>query len=506
MTCWRSRHRARLLLIGLAAAVPVACASEVTSPATASVTATSLANTTEPATTSAAHTTTTTTPRVDAHFEPACHDQVNERDPAGASDDPAFETLTVVGDHPALDIGLPTAVSGDNAATGAPIAGAVRIPGGLLVTIAAPSTGWFPGGMVAAVDLDGVVRWVRCIRDGLTGPVVAPLEANPDRVLLGTSRSDGGTISYSWDVVSLADGNTLGSLDDLVADARLRDAAASNRQLILAERGVAVFAPQSDHVFDVSVDGLLRVDLDTWTLSTTTVPPEFDGHPAGELQLALGTDGSLLRMGHLLDSQLRVPQSVEVNGTWNTDENLRRSVWGPVVDAWYDGPPRLASWDATGVVRWSSDIRFPGREGFMYGRSGDVEVAVSCGPADDVSPCPDERLVGVDAETGGELWSLPGWRIVGPMNDGIAYVTDSVDVMVGEQPTGWFILDTQTGRLADGPSWSGLETFRTGCCGEYDYQHTAVLGGILVAVSGQTMRVWFPATLTPATTTTVTLV
>ncbi len=223
------------------------------------------------------------------------------------------------------------------------------------------------------------------------------------------------------------------------------------------------------------------------------------------LQLALGTDGSLLRMGQLLDSHLQVPQSVEVDGTWSTDENLRRSVWGPVVEISYGDRLGLASWDATGDVLWSSDIRFPSREGFMYGRSGDVEVAVSCGPVDDVSPCPDERVVGVDADTGRELWSLPGWRIVGPMADGIAYVTDTVDVMAGEQPTGWFVLDTRTGRVADAPSWSALDTFRTGCCGEYDYQHTSHLGGILVAVSGSTMRVWLPASLTPPTVATVTL-
>ena len=100
---------------------------------------------------------------------------------------------------------------------------------------------------------------------------------------------------------------------------------------------------------------------------------------------------------------------------------------------------------------------------------------------------------------------MPGWRIVGPLGDGIAYVTETVDVMAGEQPSSWFVLDTDTGRLADAPSFSGLDAFRTGCCGEYDYQHTDTLGGIVVAVSGQSMRVWFPAALTPTAATTVTL-
>ena len=375
----RFRHGVGPWAIGLAVGLLVGCASDGGSPSTAvevsapppvtttggtvapSTTTDSVSGTSETPTSTLSPTTTTT--EVAGAFEPACHDAVGERVGAVPSDDPALDTLSIVGDHPALKIELPAVVRASDGPTEPPIAGAARIPGGLLVTVASPSSGWFPGGFVAAVDLDGVVRWVRCVSDGLAGPVVAPLDTEPDRVLLGAWRSDGPTLSYSWDVVSLADGATLGSLDDLVADAGLVGAAASNRQLILAERGVAVFAPAYDHVLDVSTDGLLRLDLATWAVSTTTVPPEFDGHPTGELQIALGSDGSLLRMGQLVDSHLRVPQSVEVDGTWSTDETLRRSVWGPVVDAWYDGWPRLASWDATGSVRWVSDVQFPAARG-----------------------------------------------------------------------------------------------------------------------------------------------
>ena len=495
-------------MVCLAVTLVAACASDGRSTSTGVPESTSSIETTSSVATTTSPTTLapTTTMSSDPHFEPSCHDQSTERDPEGPGDDPALESLGVVGDHPVLEVQLPTAISGTEMPAEDPIAGAVRIPRGLLVTVGAPSSGWFPGGAVAAVDLDGAVRWVRCLNDGLTAALVAPLDQQPDRMLMGTSKFADDATTYSWQVMSLTNGDTLGSLDDLVAESGLTDAAASNRQLILSERGVVVFAPPPDHVVDVSTDGLLRLDLATWALSTTTFPPEFDGHQAGELELGLGTDGSLLRMGRLLDSQLRVPQSVEVAGEWRTDERLRRSVWGPVVDAWY-GPDGvlLASWDATGTVRWSSEVRFPGREGFMYARSGDVVVSVSCGPSDGNVACPDERLVGLDADTGRELWALPGWRIVGPMADGIAYVTDSADLMANERPSAWFVLDTETGRLADAPSWPGVDAFRSGCCGEYDYLHTDALGGILVAVSGRTMRVWFPAALTPAATTTVTI-
>ncbi|MGD9997663.1 MAG: hypothetical protein AB7L17_14040 [Ilumatobacteraceae bacterium] len=521
----RCRRGFRVSAIALVAVLVAACASESASPSASEVastiestsvastspasTTTSVVDTTAAPTTSEFPATTTTIiPGSGGRFDPACHGQAYDRDSPRPSDDPRLDTLAVVGDHPALEIELPRAMSGGGEPGQPPIAVAVRIPGGLLVNVRSPDTGWFPGGFVAAVDLDGEVRWVRCTADALAGPIVAPLETEPDRGLVGTWRWNDETKSwaYSWDVVSLADGITIESFDDFVAAAGAKGAAAANRSPMLVERGVAVFGSETGHVLDANVDGLLRLDLATWRVTTTTVPPEFDGHPAGELELALGTDGSLLRMGRLLDSNLRVPQSVEVNGEWLTDEALRRSVWGPVVEMSYgaDGV-RLRSWDATGVVRWSSDIRLPNREGFLYGRDGEMVMAVACGPPDEPGFCTDERLVGLDAQTGRELWSVPGWRVVGPMAGGIAYVTDSADLMSGEDPTGWFVLDTRTGRLAESPSWPGVDTFRTGCCGESDYLHAGAHGGIVVAVSAQTMRVWFPADLTPATTTRVTL-
>jgi hypothetical protein len=512
----------RWIAVALTAVALASCASESDTTPAASVatvgsstaeTATSPAPSSTTADTDAPDTTgvspassTTVVSEPTGRYEPACRDRATASVAGAVADDPALDTLAVVGERPAIEIGLPLAVSDGDTAAGAPIASAMRIPGGLLVTVTSPS---FPGGMLAAVELDGVVRWVRCVDDYFPVPVIAPSTTSPDRALSGTSSFDTAAQEWrqTWQVLSLADGSTVATLDDLVADTGLSGAAASNRRLVLAEHGVAVFAPDDGHVLDAEVDGLLRVDLTTWTLSTTTVPPEFDGHPAGELQLALGTDGSLLRMGQVVPSGLRVPQSVEADGTWSTDESLRGSVWGPTVDVtWGSATPQIAAWDASGALLWSSDAGLPMREGFVTARSGDVQVTVACGEFDGTSPCPDERLVGLDVDTGRELWSLPGWRIVGPVADGIAYVTDSADVASGAQPTGWYVLDTTTGRVAEAPQWPGVDTFRTGCCGEGDTQHVGALGGIVVAVSGQVMRVWFPAALTPLDTTRVDLV
>lgn len=522
VTPQRSPRRVRLLAVGLCAVWLVACASNGGDATTGAISAaTSSSGITEPTATAPVATaapsttrpsgapTTTADQGPTGHYEPACHDQATEREPAGPADDPALDTLGAVGDHPALEIALPVAVADADGTMSPPTAGEARIPGGLLVTVAGPSTNWFPGGMVAAVDLDGVVRWVRCTTDSLAGAVIAPLDTHPDRMLLGTSRWNAQLEVWtsSWDVVSLADGSTLDSIDGMVDAAGVADdRGASNRTLVLSQDGVAVFAPDSAHVIDTDIDGLLRVDLDTWTVSTTTLPPEFDGHPAGELQLGLGTDGSLLRMGQLVGPGVGVPQSVEVDGAWVTDEALRRAVWGPTVGYTFgDSGARVASWDAIGSVRWTSESSLPSREGFSFSAQDDVVVYVACDELDGTSPCPDERLVGLDPDTGRERWSLPGWRIVGPVGDGVAYVTDSVDVMAGEQPSGWYVLDTTTGEVADTPTWPGVDTFLSECCGGYDYQHTDTLGGIVVVVSGQVMRVWFPAALTPPAPTQVAL-
>lgn len=522
VTPQRSSRRGRLPAIGVALVVLAACASDgddTAAPSTSSATTAPAADTmhtppdtTEQTTTTVAPATTAARPTTtvaagpSGHYEPACHDRVTERESAGPGDDPALDVLGVVGDHPALEIELPVAVSDGDTGAGAPYGSAGRIPGGFLVTV---SSSYFPGGLVAAVDLDGVVRWVRCVDGYFPGPVVAPLDTVPNRALFATAAFDAAAQEWrqTWVVLSLADGSTVATLDDLVADAGIDGAAAANRRLLVADDGLAVFGPEDGHVIDAAADGLLRLDLTTWAWSTTTVPSEFDGHPSGELQLELGTDGRLLRMGQQLDTEVRVPQSVEVDGVWVTDEALRRSVWGPTVGYLFaDRGARVASWDASGAIRWTSDFVLPGREGFAFTEADGVVLSVACGPYDGTSPCPDERLVGLDADSGRELWSLPGWRIVGPVGDGVAYVTDSVDVMAGEQPTGWHVLDTTTGEMADTPTWPGVDTFRSGCCGEGDYQHAGALDGMIVAVSGQVMGVWFPAELTPATTTSVTLV
>ncbi len=118
-----------------------------------------------------------------------------------------------------------------------------------------------PGGMVAAVDLDGVVRWVRCVDGYFPGPVVAPLDSDPDRVLFATSAFDTAAQEWrqTWQVLSLADGSTVTTLDELVADAGLDGAATANRRLLLAEDETVVFGPEHGHVIDAATDGDLSV-------------------------------------------------------------------------------------------------------------------------------------------------------------------------------------------------------------------------------------------------------
>jgi hypothetical protein len=339
--------------------------------------------------------------------------------------------------------------------------------------------------------------------------VVAPLDSDPDRVLFATSAFDTAAQEWrqTWQVLSLADGNTVTTLDELVADAGLDGAATANRRLLLAEDETVVFGPEHGHVIDTATDGLLRLDLTTWTVvDHDTFHPSSTGTRRASCSSGSAATAACCAWASSSARAWAMPQSVEVDGVWVTDEALRRSVWGPTVGYTFgDSGARVASWDAIGSVRWTSESSLPSREGFSFSAQDDVVVYVACDELDGTSPCPDERLVGLDPDTGRERWSLPGWRIVGPVGDGVAYVTDSVDVMAGEQPSGWYVLDTTTGEVADTPTWPGVDTFLSECCGGYDYQHTDTLGGIVVVVSGQVMRVWFPAALTPPAPTQVAL-
>jgi hypothetical protein len=110
-------------------------------------------------------------------------------------------------------------------------------------------------------------------------------------------------------------------------------------------------------------------------------------------------------------------------------------------------------------------------------------------------------LAAVDVRTGKDRWQLSGWVAIGPTGNGVALVelgTMKADGTLTEGP--WQMIDVATGKQLDGQQWdSAVHSFGTGCCGESEYRHTSADGGVVVAVNGVDVNVWFPKGLSTPT-------
>ncbi len=130
-------------------------------------------------------------------FDPTCAER-----PAAATEPPVLEEVALdalgpLGTAPNIVIDLPAALTA--AGAGDAMASVLRVPGGVLVTA---RRGELDGeSMVARIDADGTVRWVRCFAD--TAFV---------RGLSGAPLADGVAIQFAdvgpaWQELSLVDGS-----------------------------------------------------------------------------------------------------------------------------------------------------------------------------------------------------------------------------------------------------------------------------------------------------------
>lgn len=161
---------------------------------------------------------TTTAPTAPPVFDPECHESVRATPATIDPTDGMRETFGPLDPEPGFTITLPRVWDGDGEPS-QPLPGAFRIPGGVLVTASTSDEPTFPpparAGMVAAIDFDGEVRWVRCFDQIVQIRQLTPFDEQPTElaVVLG-SGSDDGPIDYQARVLSLADGS-LGATTDV---------------------------------------------------------------------------------------------------------------------------------------------------------------------------------------------------------------------------------------------------------------------------------------------------
>ncbi|HEX2784848.1 MAG TPA: hypothetical protein VHN36_14790 [Ilumatobacteraceae bacterium] len=373
----------------------------------------------------------------------------------------------------------------------------VRIPGGVLLSVSASSNGYFPGSILAAIDDDGVARWVRCVADVVTQMYVAPASMSPTTAIVVVDVDQGGDPPLAeYRLVSLVDGSPMGTLAEHLADQGI-DAAPDLRAyspLATTETKLLLGLPDGT-IIDVNRDHLLLVDIPSLTAELLPFP-EFSN----------GTD--MFYNGFRLDADAN-PYLVGSEG--GKDIVLRAYHGG----AWSDGPSTLppsstitvdfeltptpgrasvlVATNAQGTELWRRDD-FVSRnaEGFRIAPSGDITVALGCtGTLDEQNDCSKPALAGIRTSNGKTVWMLDGWRGVSAVGDGYALITD-FDMVKPETDGGWIVIDTATGRPVEGQHWADPGTFLQECCGGSEFFSVWRLGGILVAVAERHVAIYYP--------------
>jgi hypothetical protein len=481
--------------------------TEPSSTAPVTTVAPTTAPTTVPPTTASptttAPSTSTTVPSLAAGFVPYCRESSSTPATGGdpTPDDPSMSTLGPIGATPSLHITLPKGRATTGADLADPSVGTRKIPGGVLLSIGPSSMGGFTASILTAVNDDGTVRWVRCFdRDQVF--YVAPTSSSPRVVLVGFRSAD--LDSMDWQTFMLADGTPGASLMEYATKDGVSPGRSLQGTIVSSNGNAVVLGPTASSTFTAD-DVLLRLDLPMLGMTSIPVPAAVVGQPVGNWPFDLGANDELL----YVTGNERVVAQVFHNGAW-VDAAGHSSVVTAARPPYGDwayannrgGQMPLAGFDAFGKQRWiRPDIVHTGTEGGITVTVGDTVLAASCRSWDMNKGCVGPMLAAVDVRTGKDRWQLPGWVAIGPTGNGVALVelgTMKADGTLTEGP--WQMIDVATGKQLDGQQWdSAVHSFGTGCCGESEYRHTSADGGVVVAVNGVDVNVWFPKGLSTPT-------
>jgi hypothetical protein len=78
------------------------------------------------------------------------------------------------------------------------------------------------------------------------------------------------------------------------------------------------------------------------------------------------------------------------------------------------------------------------------------------------------------------------------VNDGKVITNLGDTLSTDESARGWAMFDVVTGVAINGQRWDDPTAFHQGCCGEGEYFHVHVFGGVVVVVADEHVRVWYP--------------
>ena len=424
-------------------------------------------------------------------FVPECGETVSATAPIGGpiASGSSFQSFGPLGARPSIDITLPLSRSEYSDQVLEPSAWTVTIPGGFLVRVTSSSSGYFAGSMYAAVDLDGSVRWVRCFPDTSHSLYVAPVSTGPTSAYVQFSRDNedrSAPPTRRVDRISLADGSVTATMADVFADNGVSTDPPVDPEPLAASRTALLFGPPRDAAAGPT-DRLIRFDLTTDAFTEIPYPPSA----AVGQHFTLSPDDTVVALG---DSNLSAASAAYVDGAWTAAADVLATVFPSRADFSFDpGDPVLKGIDGAGRTLWTDpSIIAPPGEGFRSATSGDVSIVRGCTAFDQIQGCVGAALWGVDPSNGEVLWHLDGIRNVAAVADGLALISEPIsDSSAG---AAWVMIDLHTGRQVDPTQrWADPTTFETQCCGGGEFVHVSVQDGIVFAVNGDRIAVWYPA-------------
>ncbi|TDT17452.1 hypothetical protein BDK89_3062 [Ilumatobacter fluminis] len=416
-----------------------------------------------------------------AAWNPDCVERTSGAATLGSIDQ-ALTQFTTVGAEPTLDLGVPTIETRNGSES--PLLSPVVVPGGVALTLYGQSLDGTDAITVEVVDLDGAVRWRRCLEG-----VGWPRALVPAGRQLWLAAGDGEALLLPFDLSTGADFSPPFSTGDRTIDG------------ILGDR-VLVGVPWDAGVIDAD-SRLGVIDLDGFTATDIPYPDVAIGTPSDRVRYELiEGDGALLVAATPIDGSL--PETVWTGEAWSSDPDDLRSL-PPTLRIPYGEDSVLELLDGAGDVVWSEPgFHHISREGFASAVSGSVALVMECLTWTDGAGCqwldentpPDEQLVAFDLETGERLWSRPGGQAFAALDGNRGIVTADV---------GWELIDLRTGERVDDvavAAWPQDDIFFNECCGAGDYIWTRLDGGVLFEATGDRLRVWLPPEASTPTITT----
>ena len=413
-------------------------------------------------------------------WNPDCTERAGSGRVSG-SIDPALAGFTTVDTAPTLDIVLPTIDTANGEYQ--PLVSTAVVPDGVAVGLFEYSADNESVITIEVVDLDGDIRWRRCLAG-----IGWPRAMIPAGQQLWLAAGDGEALLVPFDLATGAE-----VLPPFGTGDRTIDGALDDRLLVGVPWDAGAIGPD---------DRLGIIDLGTVNVTDIPYPDVALGRSSDMVryELVAGPSG-LLIAGTPFDSNR--PEVVWTGDTWSSDPDELRAL-PPTIRIPYGDDAALELLDGAGDVVWSEPgFHHISREGFASAMADSVVLVMECLTWTDGMGCqwldentpPDEQLVAFDLETGTRLWTRPG---------GQAFAAIDGDRGIVTADTGWELIDLRTGDRVDDvavTAWPQDDIFFNECCGAGDYIWTRLHGGVLFEATGDRLRVWLPPEVSTPTVT-----